>query len=533
MQWHNPAVARRISSPRSTLRSVVDQLGGLVLGHTASLHQLERPVTGVVIADAEHGAPLSAGCVVLGVGADRTRIDALVAEAAAVDAAAVVVKRSPGSSPSTGGAVPVVEVAPDLAWEQLHVFIRTALLQGGAGRPGGPRTLFDVANAVAVRADGAVVIEDEHLRVVAYSSLDHPIDDARRATIIGRQIPDQYVAEIRQAGITTHLEGSPDPVRVDLADPGMLPRLAIALRSGGRTIGLMWTITDDEREAEARRVLADAAPDVAGELLRHVTADASLATDRFYAAQQLLDGRSLPNLRELLAVERAAGYVALAIEPAGPGTMTPGDADPVERTAQFATVYVDAYRIPALVAPAPVGRVEVVVVLGGATDERRARRLLDELCSRVEATFGFPVLGAMGAVVEDARGIPGSRGDASAVLEVLGADRAARTTASYEEVQSRVALRELLRNVEASEHLGRGPVPGLLSSQSKMDTAVVATVRAVLAHGGDVGRTAAALGVHRNTIRYRIGRFEELTGLDLSDQTDRLVVELQLLVATS
>lgn len=46
---------------------------------------------------------------------------------------------------------------------------------------------------------------------------------------------------------------------------------------------------------------------------------------------------------------------------------------------------------------------------------------------------------------------------------------------------------------------------------------LIATLRTYLAHGMHVERTAATLFVHQNTVRYRLARFEELTGASLRD----------------
>jgi hypothetical protein len=54
------------------------------------------------------------------------------------------------------------------------------------------------------------------------------------------------------------------------------------------------------------------------------------------------------------------------------------------------------------------------------------------------------------------------------------------------------------------------------------------TVLAVLDHDQDVRATAAELHVHPNTVRYRLNRFRELTGLDLH-RTDDLIVAWWLL----
>ncbi|MBK1656608.1 hypothetical protein CKO29_18360 [Allochromatium vinosum] len=52
---------------------------------------------------------------------------------------------------------------------------------------------------------------------------------------------------------------------------------------------------------------------------------------------------------------------------------------------------------------------------------------------------------------------------------------------------------------------------------------MIDTVAAFLRHDRRVDDTAAALFLHRNTVRNRVSRFGALTGLDL-DRTDDLVL---------
>jgi DNA-binding PucR family transcriptional regulator len=49
-----------------------------------------------------------------------------------------------------------------------------------------------------------------------------------------------------------------------------------------------------------------------------------------------------------------------------------------------------------------------------------------------------------------------------------------------------------------------------------------------LDNAGQAGRTAAALGIHRQTLYYRLSRVEQLTGLDLDDGEDRLLLHMSL-----
>jgi hypothetical protein len=54
------------------------------------------------------------------------------------------------------------------------------------------------------------------------------------------------------------------------------------------------------------------------------------------------------------------------------------------------------------------------------------------------------------------------------------------------------------------------------------------TAEVFLDCAGQAGRTAAELGIHRQTLYYRLSRVEQLTGLDLDDGEDRLLLHMAL-----
>ncbi|WP_149562171.1 PucR family transcriptional regulator [Streptomyces cacaoi] len=54
------------------------------------------------------------------------------------------------------------------------------------------------------------------------------------------------------------------------------------------------------------------------------------------------------------------------------------------------------------------------------------------------------------------------------------------------------------------------------------------TAEVFLDSAGQAGRTAAALGIHRQTLYYRLSRVERLTGLDLDEGEDRLLLHMAL-----
>ncbi|MBR7677209.1 helix-turn-helix domain-containing protein [Streptomyces daliensis] len=57
------------------------------------------------------------------------------------------------------------------------------------------------------------------------------------------------------------------------------------------------------------------------------------------------------------------------------------------------------------------------------------------------------------------------------------------------------------------------------------------TAEVYLDCAGQAGRTAAALGIHRQTLYYRLSRVEQLTGLDLDDGEHRLLLHMALKAA--
>ncbi|HXI46266.1 MAG TPA: helix-turn-helix domain-containing protein, partial [Candidatus Acidoferrales bacterium] len=78
-----------------------------------------------------------------------------------------------------------------------------------------------------------------------------------------------------------------------------------------------------------------------------------------------------------------------------------------------------------------------------------------------------------------------------------------------------------LHNLPDGPRLARAMLEPLLEGRPDVRREHLETLRAVLERGG-VNEAAAALGVHRNTIAYRLRRIEALTGWRLSDPDLRL-----------
>ena len=78
-----------------------------------------------------------------------------------------------------------------------------------------------------------------------------------------------------------------------------------------------------------------------------------------------------------------------------------------------------------------------------------------------------------------------------------------------------------LHNLGDGERLARVLLEPLSVGRADVQREHTATLRALLEHGGP-GEAAMALGVHRNTVTYRLRRIESITGWNLADPDVRL-----------
>ncbi len=71
----------------------------------------------------------------------------------------------------------------------------------------------------------------------------------------------------------------------------------------------------------------------------------------------------------------------------------------------------------------------------------------------------------------------------------------------------------------------------LLSSDEQRGSEHIRTLRVYLAHDRHLRRTANALHLHVNSLRYRLRRIEQLPAMDLHDPDDRFHLELAVRIA--
>ena len=155
---------------------------------------------------------------------------------------------------------------------------------------------------------------------------------------------------------------------------------------------------------------------------------------------------------------------------------------------------------------------------GGTDPEGRA------IATRVAAFLGRIV--AVSRAFTSAADRPAAEAEARAVLD------AAEVLPGAGPVVHAARL-PVYRILGGLHHLGEGErlahtlLEPLLAGRPDVRQEHLATLRSVLDRGG-AGEAATMLGVHRNTIAYRLRRIEAVTGWDLADPELRLALSIAL-----
>jgi purine catabolism regulator len=86
------------------------------------------------------------------------------------------------------------------------------------------------------------------------------------------------------------------------------------------------------------------------------------------------------------------------------------------------------------------------------------------------------------------------------------------------------------RNLDQLRRFYRDTMGPLVEHDERKGGELMRTLSGFFEANGNLAKAAADLDVHRNTLVYRLERISELTGLDLDDPDNRLVLHLALKV---
>ncbi|WP_374727532.1 PucR family transcriptional regulator [Haloactinomyces albus] len=504
-------------------------------------------VRDVVIVDPDEESGTRSGDLVLVIGARGRSAVRSVRAAARGGAAAVAVKvdadqdaRALRETAIDGGTA-LLGVRPEVRWEQLEALARSAVdnarLTAEADVGESPGDLFSLAQTVATMTEGIVSIEDTASRVLAYSRSDDEVDELRRLSILGRRGPEPFLAMLREWGVYRRLRSGEEVVRIDeRPDLGIRRRMAVGIHAGTQPLGTIW-VQEGVRPLSERtdRALLGAARVAALQLIRHRTETTAAPRFRENLLTGLLDSR--------IDAESAAG--SIGADARKPGvvvvfTLRPderaGSADRSEIELQRAemtsliSVHAASYRRSALVTT--IGS-RVYVLLPDLPDrsaESAVVGLTREIVAAAKSHLRARVQAGIGSVVSTLEEVAVSRTDADRILDAMAHDVEAEV-ATIADVRSRVLVSEVLTLMQHHERVRDPRVVLLTNHDVEHGTELARSVLAYLEAFGEVRRAGGWLHIHPNTLRYRIRRACELSGIDLAEPTERLSVHLQLLLA--
>ena len=227
----------------------------------------------------------------------------------------------------------------------------------------------------------------------------------------------------------------------------------------------------------------------------------------------------------------------LVVDFAGDGAGTPAAGPAVaHRVKEESLRHLAGYRWRAVATTGP-DRVLIVLLSsrahgagGGAPglDPDGLARAASGTAAAVAESVGVRPRVGIGPSVPHIGELSASRMEAELVVRALRRRGRGERCAAYADVRGTANLIVLSGAVAADERLQSGPVARLREHDSRRGTDYTATLAAYLDAFGDTGSAARVLNVHANTLRYRLGRVRELTGLDLTDPHERLNAGVQL-----
>ncbi|MFE5143020.1 PucR family transcriptional regulator [Streptomyces fagopyri] len=412
-----------------------------------------------------------------------------------------------------------------------------------AGRTAGGGEYQELVDEISALLDAPATLENRDFELIAFAAYGSDGDDdfdaaaldpVRTRSILTRRSTPAVRAWFEGFGIAR----ATGPVRIPpTPEAGVYRgRVCLPVRHRGVVLGYVWLLDDDPGPARER---LDAAMEVASRI-------GALLADEAQAGADLTR-----ELRAVLTAERgwqrdmAVAELRTALGPRGEGLHTlvcvapwpsadPDDA-PSARTVPGATALCT---VPWGVGASAPG--------GAGTQPARSLALLVRLRSPEVLT---PALTAAARFVREAEGertggagAPGARAAAGVAGARVGL---AELGAGWQEASA--AARAVLaepRLGPVAEWSSIGPYRLLttLLPETAQDPAVrtllspahhelARTAEVFLDRAGQAGRTAAELGIHRQTLYYRLSRVEQLTGLDLDDGEDRLLLHMALKAA--
>ncbi|KRE43988.1 PucR family transcriptional regulator [Knoellia sp. Soil729] len=478
----------------------------------------DRPVLGLEIVEASDPARAERGDLVVAVGV-RTDDEALALVEASSEAAGLILRRPWADVARVRErcadlALPLLVWSEDATWTAALAALRSAV-EVVPGTPEHGRTdhvfsdLFEMADTISAILDAPVTIEDATSRVLAYSHGQTDVDAARMSTIVGRRVPREMRDHFRSLGVFKRLAHSDEPFLVPAGANDVRARYVVPVRAGGEWLGSIWAVVDGPATEDRLRRLPAATELVALSLLRlraqtelhhHVQLD---------QVRRVLRGSTTDQPRWL---DDGPWHVAALEGPADLGA----DA---RRELWLSLCLRHGWRQP-LVADLDSA---VYAILRGQRGAGSQPWLADLVRARGQKGSGTRMV--VGSEAITVGQVEQSRTDAAELL-ALPVGATPEPVICFDAQWPAIVLSRAVRG-QVDRPLA-SPLADLLKTPGHAKTDWPATLEAVIDHWGEPQKAARGLGVHPNTIRYRLARLAELCPVNLDDPRERLALRLEI-----
>ncbi|NUH38810.1 helix-turn-helix domain-containing protein [Streptomyces samsunensis] len=535
-----------------SISAVLERLGNSLLTHEAGPAGETHVFEHVTVLSPIDDVPIPTGALVLGVGVQGAHgIAELLGRIGAAGASALVV-RAPAEIDSdvhalaTKESISVLSLVGGASWLHLATLLRPQSADGedrwtAVGTADAELDLFKIANSLSGLLDAPVTIEDRGSRILAFSADQARADEARKASVLGQQVPNVYQTSLTSLGIFRKVYTSARPLFIEPFVPGAQPRVACRVAAGDELLGSIWAVAEEPLSAVHEEAMMAAANVAAIAMLRsRIAADAAHRIRLATVAALLEGGHPAWQAAQKLCSPRtvAGGYVLAAGLPSeGRAPSSPTATAGLDHVANSLMMLLRG-ELPSTIC-ALLGETIYGVVPTYAdetVDLSAIRRLTSGFVQRLGRDWRRLVIG-IGAPVDRLADLNRSRDDADLVLRVLRSSAGTSTGAGTGTPQLRVATREdvyarslLLRlsDLLAGDVPGyAGPLDRLRDYDRTHDSALLQTLRCWLDNFGDISAASECLHIHKNTLRYRLKRIAEVTRADLNDAETRFELMLQ------
>ena len=375
---------------------------------------------------------------------------------------------------------------------------------------------FAFCNHIAWQAGGPVLIHDSAWGVVAYSTLNQPVDEGRRAIILRRTVPDLVVEEGILAFAQRHFDAGVEAFELPAVDGVQERRVVAPVRMLGVHVGSIWIAESagplhPDAVAMARQAAKEAS------LYFQLREDTRrLESERF--ARMLFEGSQEESLlAQYLGVPHTTPFRVVTVWHGGIADLR----DQVREVSRVLAEQQPARSIS-------IDCQECVCIAfyspESPSDVNEATRAF---CQDIAAADERLLVGA-GRLTTRLAHTPKSRSDAERVVAYLRRTPGQRI-GSVNTLRSQITLMRLVEILDAQFE----PLPDalkplrLLESEDREEA--LRALDAFFSHPGNASEAARELHIHPNTFRYRIAKVADLLGVDLDDRDARLIIELELL----